>query len=247
MAIESAKLVVQAYEQFDHFKSGTSWSLQGDYDTLGLLKADPPGPNPRKEPFGFVARNRTSGDVFVTFRGTQTLEDWFTNISFPQTPHPWGHAEKGFNDLYAQCAPDVRAAAQGAGGAPRFVATGHSLGGALATLATADLVLSGVSPPVEMYNLASPRVGDRAFAREFNQRVPTGWRIVNTEDIVTTVPIATPVLTSSRLPHSVLTGILLLAHRLDYEHVGNPVNFTVHNGSILANHEMPTYLAALGP
>lgn len=32
----------------------------------------------------------------------------------------------------------------------------------------------------------------------------------------------------------------------NYEHVGTPVDFTQHNGSIVANHEMETYLAALG-
>ena len=32
----------------------------------------------------------------------------------------------------------------------------------------------------------------------------------------------------------------------NFEHVGASVDFTQHNGSIVANHEMPTYLTALG-
>lgn len=78
--------------------------------------------------------------------------------------------------------------------------TGHSLGAALATLATADLVNSGAASRAGMYSFAGPRTGDLAFAAEFNRRVAVGWRIVNTEDIVTTVPLATPELFSSDVP-----------------------------------------------
>ena len=246
MAREAGALVVQAYEQFQHVHAGEAWSLQGNYDFLGSFEADPPGLLSHTEPFGFVARNRTSGLTFVTFRGTQTLEDWFSNISFPQVPHSWGKAEEGFAKLYAQCADKVHAGVRSAGAQSRVVTTGHSLGSALATLAAADLIQSGVIPTTEMYNFASPRVGDRAFVAEFNRRIPQAWRIVNTEDIVTTVPIATPVLSGGR-PHTALAGILRLLHQLDYAHVGSPIDFTLHGGSIAANHDMNTYISALPP
>jgi hypothetical protein len=53
-----------------------------------------------------------------------------------------------------------------------------------------------------MYSFAGPRVGDLPFAAEFNQRLSVAWRVVNTEGIVTTVPIATPDLFSSENPHT---------------------------------------------
>jgi triacylglycerol lipase len=242
IAIEAAGLVNQAYDQYQQFAHGATWYLQGDYDQLGILSARPVGP--RVEPFGFVARNRTSGHVFVTFRGTESIADWASNLSFPQVDHPWGRAEKGFKDLYDQCSAPARAAVQQAPGAAVFV-TGHSLGGALATLAAADLVASRVSPGASLYNFASPRVGDPGFASRFNASVPNRWRIVNTEDIVTTVPMATPELVSSGFPNSPLEMFLMLAHHMDYEHVGYAVTFTTHNGSIIANHQMSTYTAAL--
>ena len=245
IAVEAAALVTQAYDQYEKFTHGASWSLQGNYDTLGILSAKPPGLPSRLEPFGFVGRNRTSGNVVVTFRGTQSIEDWLSNFSFPQVAHPWGHAEKGFKELYDQCSAATKAAVQQAPAGSSVFVAGHSLGSALATLATADLADSGLSPGVSMYNFASPRVGDRSFADRFNGRVASRWRIVNTEDIVTTVPIATPELTSSSSPHSAFAMFLMLAHHLDYEHVGNAVSFTTHNGSIIANHQMPTYISAL--
>jgi len=244
IAVEAAALVEQAYDQYDKFAHGANWSLQGNYDTLGLLSAKPEGLLSRTEPFGFVARNRTSGNVFVTFRGTRSIEDWLSNFSFPQAAHPWGQAEKGFKDLYDQCSASTKTAVQQATAGSNVFVTGHSLGGALATLATADLADSGLSPGVGMYNFASPRVGDRTFADRFNGRVAVRWRIVNTEDIVTTVPIATPELVSSS-PHSAFAMFLMLAHHLDYEHVGNAVSFTIHNGSIAANHQLSTYIGAL--
>lgn len=244
VAKEAAGLVIQAYAQFTQSKHGPPWTLQGDFDDLGHLSARPPGLLAHVEPFGFVARARATGTVYVVFRGTQSLEDWLSNVSFPQVDHPWGAVEKGFDELYVQCSGDVRTFAQKAGG-NRVVVTGHSLGGALSTLATADLVLAGAAASPALYNFASPRVGDRRFAAEMNRRVQACWRVANTEDIVTTVPIATPILEGHAMKPTPLGILLNAAHRLDYEHVGNAVAFTVHNGSIVGNHDMKTYDGAL--
>jgi len=59
--------------------------------------------------------------------------------------------------------------------------TGHSLGGALATLA-ADQYGSGA----ELYTFGSPRVGDRTFADHFRVNA---YRFVNNDDVVTKVPL----------------------------------------------------------
>jgi len=96
IALEAAGLVNQAYQQFENFQRGTPWALQGNYDSLGNLHAKPEGLFARDEPFGFVAPNKTSGVVFVTFRGTQSPEDWLTDFTLPQVAHPWGQVEKGF-------------------------------------------------------------------------------------------------------------------------------------------------------
>jgi len=135
------------------------------------------------------------------------------------------------------------AAVKNAAPAPSVVVTGHSLGAGLAILATADLVNSGVAA-AGMYNFAGPRVGDLAFAAKFNQQVGVSWRVVNTEDIVTTVPLATPDLFSSESPHTPFGMMLMLAKKLNYEHVGTPVSFTTHNGSIAGNHAMQNYINA---
>ncbi|KAF8088513.1 hypothetical protein N665_0538s0014 [Sinapis alba] len=70
--------------------------------------------------------------------------------------------------------------------------TGHSLGGALATLMAIELASSQLAKrgaiTVSMYNFGSPRVGNKKFADVYNQKVKDSWRVVNHRDIIPTVP-----------------------------------------------------------
>lgn len=241
IALEAAALVTQAYDQL---QQGNAWSLQGNYDELGRLFARPEWAL-APEPFGFVARNRTSGLVFVVYRGTLTLDDWLADLNFPQVATPMGNVDEGFFGIYSQTAASVAAAIQRAGASPNVVVTGHSLGAALAVLAAADIATNGLAANPALYNFAGPRAGDPTFAAGFNRLVTTAWRVVNTEDIVTTVPLATPALAAGVSSANILTFLNNLGHNLNYEHVGNAISFTTHKGSILGNHEMSTYIAAL--
>ncbi len=82
--------------------------------------------------------------------------------------------------------------------------TGHSMGGACASLATLDLSINTI-PRVKaylescrnaekheikltMYNFGSPRVGDRAFRKLYNKNCPYSFRTVVDGDLVTGVP-----------------------------------------------------------
>ena len=62
---------------------------------------------------------------------------------------------------------------------------GHSLGGALATLAAYDiqqeLTNHGQQQQVEVvcYSFGAPRTGNHAFARDYNHMVPDTWSIIN--------------------------------------------------------------------
>lgn len=72
--------------------------------------------------------------------------------------------------------------------------TGHSLGGALATLCSLDFVARLENIPVAMYNFGSPRVGDCTFSRIFNQMVPTAFRVIVDGDVVVGSPTRSGVL-----------------------------------------------------
>ncbi|GKA65769.1 C2 calcium-dependent membrane-targeting protein [Tanacetum coccineum] len=70
--------------------------------------------------------------------------------------------------------------------------TGHSLGGALATLLALELSSSQLAKrgaiSVTMYNFGSPRVGNKLFAQVYNEKVKDSWRVVNHRDIIPSVP-----------------------------------------------------------
>lgn len=246
VALEASALVLQAYRQYDAFRKGLNWSLKGNYaEPLAIISATPTGLLSGSEPFGFVAKNLRTDKLFVVFRGTESLEDWLSDLSLTQTPHPWGNVEKGFFNLYAQCADAVRDAV-GSTEAAEVVVTGHSLGAALAVLAAADLAGFADGPALEMYNFAGPRTGDSGFAAKFNQALEgRAWRIVNTEDIVPTLPLATSLLKSGQVPHTPLALLLQTLKKFNYTHVGQVVNFTVNKGSIVDNHSMELYNAGL--
>ncbi|CAB1113920.1 unnamed protein product [Ectocarpus sp. CCAP 1310/34] len=84
--------------------------------------------------------------------------------------------------------------------------TGHSLGGALATLATLDHCRRYPEAKVTMYNFGSPRVGNKAFAELYDSFVGDSFRVVNNLDIV------------ARMPRATMGGI-----SLDYQHCGRTV------------------------
>jgi len=72
----------------------------------------------------------------------------------------------------------------------KVMVTGHSLGGALASLAAAALVYDGVvdSANIELYTFGMPRVGDKEYALNFDRLVWNSWNVVNYRDIVPHTP-----------------------------------------------------------
>ncbi|KAA6429424.1 MAG: hypothetical protein FRX49_00818 [Trebouxia sp. A1-2] len=72
----------------------------------------------------------------------------------------------------------------------KIFVTGHSLGGALATLAAFDIrrhLMDNMQSNAEVvcYTFAAPRTGNHAFAREYNAMMPDTWSVINDQDVVT--------------------------------------------------------------
>ncbi|CDF36212.1 Lipase domain protein, putative [Chondrus crispus] len=68
--------------------------------------------------------------------------------------------------------------------------TGHSLGGALATVCSMDLFLRLGMTRKEIFvsTFGAPRVGNRQFWNVYNENVPIHWRIVVGPDVVAKLP-----------------------------------------------------------
>ncbi|QDZ19263.1 putative lipase [Chloropicon primus] len=65
--------------------------------------------------------------------------------------------------------------------------TGHSLGGALATILAYECAEADLGKIV-VYTYGSPRVGNEAFVSDFHNLVDSSWRFSNVSDIIPTVP-----------------------------------------------------------
>lgn len=69
------------------------------------------------------------------------------------------------------------------------VATGHSLGGALATLCAVDIQYNfSDKVTIEAYTYGAPNVGNDGFRDSYNQRVPNSYRVIHGMDLVPELP-----------------------------------------------------------
>jgi triacylglycerol lipase len=138
---------------------------------------------------GYVMANDQA--IVIAFRGTEgkNRKDWITNLNFDHVEIPDGQVHEGFNSAINCIWEDLlltvvkfRTQAQ------PVLLTGHSLGGALATLATLRLIHAGQSVQ-GLYTFGSPRVGDRTYMDHFNAAMnDRAFRFVNDEDIVAKLP-----------------------------------------------------------
>jgi triacylglycerol lipase len=140
---------------------------------------------------GFVAANEKI--IVVSFRGTQPthIQDILSDARIHKVTGPFGVVHRGFLHAFALVKDDMLAAIGRFRNADRpqsVWCTGHSLGAALAVVAVATLLADGQTVN-GLYNFGQPRVGDQAFADEFNRRFPgRHFRFVNNNDTVTRVP-----------------------------------------------------------
>ncbi|SFJ49304.1 Lipase (class 3), partial [Desulfomicrobium apsheronum] len=147
----------------------------------------------------FMVTNRDT--ILVVVRGTEGLisRDLIQDGKFFKQPCPEalasvGSGHHGFLQAFEYIWPAVKNYCEGKGegldgGHKRIFVTGHSLGGAVATLLACAIYLKFEDNPVTLYSYASPRVGDIEFARHWNHLVPH-LRHVYRNDIIPAVPPA---------------------------------------------------------
>ena len=110
------------------------------------LADDKPIHEPSTDTQAFVTVRREddgNGFAVLCFRGTQQIRDWMTNINSTTQPISdpkgkgciVGNMHKGFHDAYKSIEEPIADRLKETEGLPLYI-TGHSLGGALAVVAT---------------------------------------------------------------------------------------------------------------
>jgi len=134
---------------------------------------------------GFVASQR---DVaIVAFRGTESIGNALTDVETALVRHGIfpGLVHLGFAHAADTVYPTVRVLATALDRRLPILVTGHSLGGALASL-VAHRLASEAFPVRAVYTYGSPRPGDRNFRDAY--RLPN-YRFVNDNDLVPHLPL----------------------------------------------------------
>jgi triacylglycerol lipase len=183
--------------------------------------------------------------AILAFRGTASIKDWMTDLHATPVRFSWlfqggpeiGEIHAGFGHTLSDgwrkvVAAVLEVAPQPAVGdtespdAQRTLwITGHSLGGALASLAGAafSLLPNGVIRPVSgIYTFGQPRIGLHNFCDNYARLLtPKTFRLVNNKDLVPRVPF----------------------RGWDYSDVGEMIHFTLSGDPELESSQWRDFLA----
>jgi len=131
-----------------------------------------------------------NGDYAVlAFRGTEVSKktDILTDAKAYQISVIEGRVHGGFREAYESVREEIEKSLLGLDNIPLYI-TGHSLGAALATVATQELEINSTirNRIAACYTFGSPRVGNTQYDK--NLKAPI-YRMVNTTDVVTIIPL----------------------------------------------------------
>lgn len=141
-----------------------------------------------------TAWDQTNDILVVAFRGTDIaqLADVWTDLDYEKIETELGEVHKGFYEASQALMRSVVAAIEHRERPRHIWLTGHSLGGAIATLTMRQLEMQGhrVSGLV---TFGQPRVGDRNFTIAMNRRLGNRMlRVINEDDVVASLPPRIP-------------------------------------------------------
>ncbi|KAL5464402.1 hypothetical protein PMIN06_001170 [Paraphaeosphaeria minitans] len=137
--------------------------------------------------------------IVIAFRGSKSIDNWKANLDFQMEDVTFCsgcRTHSGFLESWNEVQDGVIKAVQAAQAEhPDFmvVITGHSLGGAMATIGAA--ALRNIDIPVDLYTYGAPKSGNDEWAT-FLSGTDKGesFRVVHKDDIVPTLPPSVPFL-----------------------------------------------------
>jgi len=202
------KMLQQAIQDEGAASDGQTASFE-NYEQLAYLEA------PSTNTECWIWRFKASKRIVVAWRGTSDFGDVLTDIAAtPRVIGDLGKVHEGFSRAYDSIRAALHAVLArgvcGDGHGWEIIFTGHSLGGALATLSSVDVARTIRGLPAsfglrnevgkvdklcplkgcEIVNVTfgAPRVGSARLCAACDEFVPRTWRVFSTSDVVPTVP-----------------------------------------------------------
>lgn len=148
--------------------------------------------------YAYVGVNHSKKKIIVAYRGTknvkQLVEEALVSLAFPKQPfEAGGRVQVYFYNAHLKLYNKTKYHVIGLQSKYpdyRILVLGHSLGGAIASLASASLVYENItqSNRLTLYTFGMPRVGNQQYARAHDRLVPNSYRLVHYRDIVVHLP-----------------------------------------------------------
>ena len=140
----------------------------------------------------------------ISFRGSININNWLANFRAMLRPWPMNNqpgadwcpgcrAHQGFTEAYEEISTDVHSAIADLN-CTRLVVAGHSLGAAIATIASFELRAAMGYKVDATWTFGKPRIGNAEFVNNFEAAAaeqgtsPPMWRVVNYRDPVPRLP-----------------------------------------------------------
>ena len=147
---------------------------------------------------GYVAVSHTVKVIAIAFRGSECFDQAFSVFvetlfspkeAFLSKGKVQTYWKRGFETLWPSMESKVKALV-GDNPSYKIWVTGHSLGGAMASLASAWLSYYNIASREKIisYTFGMPRVGNYDYALEHDRLVGNSWRVVNYDDAVPHFP-----------------------------------------------------------
>lgn len=143
---------------------------------------------------GYIGYSPSKNAIIISFRGSQNVQNWIENLNFEKVPYVFClrcEIHAGFYADYMAVSTTVSNKVQSLLNKypkARVVTTGHSLGGALATIAGLELKRVFSNLEVEIHHYGGPRIGNVHLARHINNKISDIYRVVHHKDIVPHLP-----------------------------------------------------------
>ncbi|KAL8969198.1 MAG: hypothetical protein Q9197_004475 [Variospora fuerteventurae] len=151
---------------------------------------------PHFDDTGYIAVDDTNRIIVLAIRGSVSKKNWQADWDMIRTRINFCHdckVHRGFKHSWDEIHDAVMGNMKKAVELHpdyRIVVTGHSLGGAVATLAAGDLrrLDDHFRAATELYTFGSPRIANKEAARWLTDQSRFSWRITNDNDLVPRVP-----------------------------------------------------------
>ena len=182
--------------------SGLMYNVTQSYATSTFLIAT----NSQAHTLGVVTLSDDQTTIIAVFRGTNLAapDDTLANpvnlaqditavlVSYSACTNCYIHYgfQTAYNTIVSQMKSNLKTLQASYPSATKLVVTGHSLGGALATLFAMDMLVNEKASNVNLVTFGSPRVGNTAFSQFTNSLITgTNLRVTYNNDVITVLPL----------------------------------------------------------